>query len=134
MWTWIWFVAFVVVSSMYHKLYKKVLDNDKNIEKHNKITQLTIYAALASCGDEVKSDDVANAYIANLEILLKQEDFLDVINSLLRARNIPTVNQIDNINDEKVLASIITLRNSIEESIVQIWSYLDNPEEQEPLY
>ena len=134
MWTWIWFVAFVVVSSMYHKLYKKVLDNDKNIEKHNKITQLTIWAALASCGDEVKSDYVANTYITNLEILLKQEDFLDVINSLLRARNIPTINQTDDINDEKVLASIITLRNSIEESIVQIWSYLDNPEKQEPLY
>ena len=66
--------------------------------------------------------------------MLKQEDFLDVINSLLRARNIPTINQTDDINDEKVLASIITLRNSIEESIVQIWSYLDNPEEQEPLY
>lgn len=134
MWTWVWFVAFVVVSSMYYKLYKKVLDNDKNIEKHNKITQLTIYAALVSCGDEVKSDDVANAYITNLEILLKQEDFLDVINSLLRARDIPAINQIDNINDEKVLASIITLRNSIEKGIVQIWSYLDNPEEQEPLY
>lgn len=72
--------------------------------------------------------------ITNLEILLKQEDFLDVINSLLRARNIPTINQTDDINDEKVLASIITLRNSIEESIVQIWSYLDNPEEQKPLY
>lgn len=66
--------------------------------------------------------------------MLKQEDFLDVINSLLRARNIPTINQTDDINDEKVLDSIITLRNSIEESIVQIWSYLDNPEEQEPLY
>ena len=72
--------------------------------------------------------------ITNLEILLKQEDFLDVINSLLRARNIPTINQTDDINDERVLASIITLRNSIEESIVQIWSYLDNPEEQKPLY
>lgn len=59
---------------------------------------------------------------------------MDVINSLLRARNIPTINQTDDINDEKVLASIITLRNSIEESIVQIWSYLDNPEEQKPLY
>ncbi len=59
---------------------------------------------------------------------------MDVINSLLRARNIPTINQTDDINDEKVLDSIITLRNSIEESIVQIWSYLDNPEEQEPLY
>ncbi len=134
MWTWIWFVAFVVVSSMYYKLYKKILDNDKNIEKHNKITQLTIWAALASCGDEVKSNDVANAYIANLEVLLKQEDFLDVINSLLRSRNIPTINQIDDINDEKVLASIINLRNSIAESIVQVWSYLDNPEEQESLY
>ena len=107
---------------------------DKNIEKHNKITQLTIWAALASCGDEVKSNDVANAYIANLEVLLKQEDFLDVINSLLRSRNIPTINQIDDINDEKVLASIINLRNSIAESIVQVWSYLDNPEEQESLY
>lgn len=134
MWTWIWFVAFVVVSSMYYKLYKKILDNDKNIEKHNKITQLTIWAALASCGDEVKSNDVANAYIANLEVLLKQEDFLDVINSLLRSRNIPTINQTDDINDEKVLASIINLRNSIAESIVQVWSYLDNPEEQESLY
>ena len=134
MWTWIWFVAFVVVSSMYYKLYKKILDNDKNIEKHNKITQLTIWAALASCGDEVKSNDVANAYIANLEVLLKQEDFLDVINSLLRSRNIPTINQIDDINDEKVFASIINLRNSIAESIVQVWSYLDNPEEQESLY
>ena len=134
MWTWIWFVAFVVVSSMYYKLYKKILDNDKNIEKHNKITQLTIWAALASCGDDVKSNDVANAYIANLEVLLKQEDFLDVINSLLRSRNIPTINQIDDINDEKVLASIINLRNSIAESIVQVWSYLDNPEEQESLY
>ena len=39
MWTWVWFVAFVVVSSMYYKLYKKVLDNDKNILNNKELTR-----------------------------------------------------------------------------------------------
>lgn len=134
MWTWIWFVAFIFALAMYYKLYKKMLDNNKKIERHNKINQLTIYAALASCGDEVKSSDIANTYIANLETLLKQEDFIDVINTLLRSRNIPTISQAYDISDEKVITSIVALRNSIEESIVQIWGYLDNPEKREPLY
>lgn len=134
MWAWIWFIAFVGALGKYCLLYKKLLDNDKKIEKHNKITQLTILAALASCGDEVKSGDVANSYIANLEILLKQEDFLDLINSLLRLRNMSTISTVSDMKDEQAVASIIALRNSIAENLVQTWSYLDDPGDRKPLY
>ena len=134
MWTWIWFIAFVGALGKYFLLYKKLLNNDKKIEKHNKITQLTILAALASCGDEVKSGDVVNSYIANLEILLKREDFLDLINSLLRSRNMSTISTVSDMKDEQAVASIIALRNSIAENLVQTWNYLDDPGDRKPLY
>ena len=134
MWTWIWFIAFVGALGKYFLLYKKLLNNDKKMEKHNKITQLTILAALASCGDEVKSGDAVNSYIANLEILLKREDFLDLINSLLRSRNMSTISTVSDMKDEQAVASIIALRNSIAENLVQTWNYLDDPGDRKPLY
>lgn len=129
MWTWIWFMAFIITVVSYITLYRRVLGDDERKKKHNKITQLTIFAALASCGEDVKSGDIAASYLTNLEVLLKEEDFIPLVNTLLEARGIPAIRR--DVSSEEELASVVALRDSISLEVLQIWDYLDNPDKQE---
>ena len=59
---------------------------------------------------------------------------MDLINSLLRSRNMSTISTVSDMKDEQAVASIIALRNSIAEDLVQTWNYLDDPGDRKPLY
>ena len=45
-----------------------------------------------------------------------------------------TISTVSDMKDEQAVASIIALRNSIAENLVQTWNYLDDPGDRKPLY